>query len=173
MNNQVKLSILPVALAVAALLLGGGEAHAQKYLRKIATSPIIEIRGETADSAALGADRYIEDNLDYVLKTNEWVAVNFSAYWCPDSDDFRPAFDSAATMTRYSGIRWVLAEVDGTRGNENFRSRFQLPGVPVVILFHQGKILGDEGTGRSILDGHEGDKTLADLLAMLETFYTQ
>lgn len=141
------------------------------YTRSLPDSAVVMIRGETADTAALGNDRYVEDNLDYLLEHNEWVIVNFSAYWCPDSDDFAPGYRQAAGREEYAGIRWACAEVDGTAGNESFRKRFDLPGIPVVILFHRGEIIETADGARSVLDGHKGDKTLDDLLALLAEFY--
>jgi thiol-disulfide isomerase/thioredoxin len=146
-------------------------ASAQSYLGVIEESPIIEIRGETADTARLGIDRFVEDNLDYILDTHEWVIVNFSAYWCGDSREYRPDYDSVAAMPEYSGIRWAYADVDGTVGNENFRERFQLPGVPTTILLHNGEIIRAADGSQSILDGHRGDKTINDLLIFLQEFY--
>jgi thiol-disulfide isomerase/thioredoxin len=146
-------------------------ASAQSYLGVIEDSPIVEIRGETADTARLGDDRFVEDNLDYLLSTHAWVIVNFSAYWCGDSRAYRPDYDSVAAMAEYSAIRWAYADVDGTVGNESFRKRFQLPGVPTTILFHNGEIIKAADGTQSILDGHKGDKTATDLLAFLKRYY--
>jgi hypothetical protein len=74
-------------------------------------------------------------------------------------------------MPKYKGICWAYADIDGTVGNETFRKRFGLPGIPVVILFHKGQTVTAADSTRSVLDGHEGDKTMADLLAMLDRFY--
>ncbi len=158
------------ALAVCALTPMQG-AQAQKYRDIIRESRIVDVRGETADTTKLGSDRYVEDNIDHLLANNPWLAVNFSTYWCPDSRAYRPDFDSAAAMPKYNGIRWAYADIDGTAGNEHFRKRFALPGIPVTILFHQGQIITAPDSSRSVLDGHLGDKTLADLLALLDKFY--
>lgn len=147
-------------------------ASAQSYLGVIDRSPIVEIRGETADTTQLGKDKFVQDNLDYLIANNPWVIVNFSAYWCGDSRAYRPDYDSAAAMMEFKDIRWAYADVDGTVGNESFRKRFELPGVPVTILFHDGVIAEDKDGNRAILDGHEGDKGFDDLLAFLRQFYT-
>ena len=149
----------------------GSPAFAQRYRDIIKDARVVDVRGETADTTKLGNDRYVEDNIDYLLASNEWLAVNFSTYWCPDSRAFRPGYDSAAAMPKYKGIRWAYADIDGTVGNENFRKRFDLPGIPMVILFYKGQTVMAADSTRSILDGHEGDKTMADLLAMLDQFY--
>lgn len=130
----------------------------------------VYIHGETADSTQLEEDKYLEDNLDYVLKENEWVLVNFSAYWCKDCRKFDPSYREVAQLPRYKDITFAYAEVDGTKGNEKFRTRFALPGVPVTILFHQGEIPQKEGQP-AILFGQRGDKAKSDLLALLEYFY--
>lgn len=148
-------------------------AHAQWYMRTMLEKPLIEIRGETADTTRLGDDRYIEDNLDFILTHNEWVIVNFSAYWCPDSERYAPDFLQAAVMDRYADIVWCYADVDVTRGNENFRKRFDLPGIPVTILFHDGAIVKSPQGESAILDGHKDDQDVDDLLSMLDRFYTQ
>ena len=163
---QLVATLSLVAVAVTAL-----PSLAQRYREIIQDSPIVEVRGETADTTKLGSDRYVEDNIDYLLANNEWLAVNFSTYWCPDSRAFRPFYDSAAAMPNYHGIRWAYADIDGTVGNETFRKRFGLPGIPVVILFHKGETIMAADSARSVLDGHEGDKVMADLLAMLDRFY--
>jgi len=168
-----------VVVAAMVLFLSSSPAFAQRYRDIIKDAHIVEVRGETADTTKLGNDRYVEDNIDYLLADNEWLAVNFSTYWCPDSRAFRPLYDSASAMPKYKGIRWAYADIDGTVGNENFRKRFGLPGIPMVLLFHKGQPITipptagapPADTTRSILDGHEGDKTMADLLAMLDQFY--
>ena len=160
-----------LALMTAAVALPGGKVFAQKYREIINDAPIVEVRGETADTSKLGNDRYVEDNIDYLLASNDWLAVNFSTYWCPDSRAFRPGFDSVAAMPKYKGVRWAYADIDGTVGNEGFRKRFALPGIPVVILFHKGHPINGADSTSSVLDGHEGDKTAVDLLAMLDRFY--
>lgn len=163
--------IFAFLLSLLVLATGYGPAAAQSYLGVIDNSPIVEIRGETADTAQLGKDRFVQDNLDYLIAGNTWVIVNFSAYWCGDSRVYRPDYDSAAAMMEFKDIRWAYADVDGTVGNENFRKRFELPGVPVTILFHNGEIAEDKDGNQAILDGHEGDKVFDDLLALLHQFY--
>ena len=112
----------------------------------------------------------MEDNLDYLLKKNEWVLVNFSAYWCKDCRKFAPDFKAVSQMPEYKDILFAYAEVDGTKGNENFRTRFNLPGVPVTILFRRGQIPQINGQP-AILFGQRGDKSKSDLLALLKAFY--
>ncbi|HUU45135.1 MAG TPA: protein disulfide isomerase family protein [Acidobacteriota bacterium] len=157
--------------ALFVLLAAASPAVAGWYTNSLADSVVVPIRGETADTAALGDDRYVEDNLDFLLSQHEWLIVNFSSYWCPDSDNFAPGYYETAHSDACPGLRWAYAEVDGTNGNENFRTRFELPGVPTVILFHNGVIAADANGTPAILDGHEGDKTVDDLLIFVATFY--
>ena len=171
MNRPLHHPISLLAVCAFVLIAVGNTTLAQRYREIINEARIVEVRGETADTTKLGTDRYVEDNIDYLLSGNEWLAVNFSTYWCPDSRAFRPGYDSAAAMPKYNGIRWAYADIDGTVGNETFRKRFGLPGIPVVILFHRGETVTAADSARSVLDGHEGDKTMADLLAMLDRFY--
>ncbi len=140
------------------------------YRDYLQSSNLVYIHGETADSALLKDDKYIEDNLDYVLKSHPWVLVNFSAYWCKDCRKFDPEFKAVSQLPEYKGIMFAYAEVDGTKGNENFRTRLNLPGVPVTILFHSGQIPQLNGQP-AILFGQRGDKTESDLLALLKAFY--
>jgi thiol:disulfide interchange protein len=140
------------------------------YRDYLKSSNFVYIHGETADSALLGDDKYIEDNLDYVLKNHPWVLVNFSAYWCKDCRKFDPDFRAVSQLPEYQDIMFAYAEVDGTKGNENFRTRFNLPGVPVTILFHSGQIPQSNGQ-LAILFGQRGDQTKSDLLALLNAFY--
>jgi thiol:disulfide interchange protein len=160
-----------LTIASFAVITFAASASAQSYLGVIDRSPIVEIRGETADTSQLGTDRFVQDNLDYLLANHEWVAVNFSAYWCGDSRVYRPDFDSVAAMPQFGGICWAYADVDVTVGNESFRKRFDLPGVPVTILFHNGEIVEESDSLRSVLDGHKGDKDIDDLLGLLKRFY--
>lgn len=140
------------------------------YRDYLKSSNFVYIHGETADSALLRDDKYIEDNLDFVLKNRPWVLVNFSAYWCKDYLKFDPDFRAVSQLPEYKDIMFAYAEVDGTKGNENFRTRFNLPGVPVTILFHSGQIPQIDGQP-AILFGQRGDKTKSDLLALLKVFY--
>ncbi|HEX9750840.1 MAG TPA: thioredoxin domain-containing protein [candidate division Zixibacteria bacterium] len=159
------------AAAIAAVISLAEPATAQWYLRGLDDRPILEIRGETADTTALGTDRYVEDNLDHVLRRHEWVIVNFSAYWCPDSDRYNSHYARAAVQEEFAAIRWCCADVDGVRGNENFRERFALPGVPTTILFHNGMVASAADNSTAVLDGHEGDKGYDDLIELLLRFY--
>jgi thiol-disulfide isomerase/thioredoxin len=145
------------------------QAFPQNYREILAMAEVIEIHGETADSTMLGDDKYVVDNLDYIIANNQRVAVLFSAYWCKDCYKFDPWFKEAAAYPEFDDIVFASAEVDGTRGNENLRKRFELPGVPVVILFENGQILQREGTGVSLY-GEAGDKTLTDILNLLNRF---
>jgi thiol-disulfide isomerase/thioredoxin len=146
------------------------------YVDSLKSAPIIEIRGETADTAVARAvgDRYIEDNLDYLLANNEWLIVNFCAYWCGDCNLFKPNFIKASQLPEYKSIRWAVADVDGVRGNENFRTRFSLPGTPTVILFHKGEIAKDTSVtpaSSAVLYGHKGDKKYDDIIAFLKSYF--
>jgi len=145
-------------------------AYSVPYKDYLKLDNFVDIHGETADSSSLGEDKYLEDNLDYVLKNNEWVLVNFSAYWCKDCRKFDPDYRAIAQMPEYKNIIFAYAEVDGTKGNENFRQRFQLPGVPVTILFHKGEPVEIDGE-KGILFGQRGDKTKQDLITLLGKFY--
>jgi thiol-disulfide isomerase/thioredoxin len=160
-------------LTAAIVMIAGENAMAGWYTDSIKTASVIEIRGESADSAKCreSGDRYIDDNLDYLLSANEWLIVNFCAYWCGDCNNFTPDFYRAAGQTEYAGIRWAYADIDGTRGNENLRKRFSLPGTPVVILFHKGEIVKDADGNPAILDGHAGDKSYDDIIAYLNAHY--
>ncbi len=146
-------------------------AYNVPYKEYLKLDNFVDIHGETADSNSLGEDKYLEDNLDYVLRNNEWVLVNFSAYWCKDCRKFDPDYREIAQMPKYKNVIFAYAEVDGTKGNENFRQKFQLPGVPVTILFHKNAVVEQNGE-KGILFGQRGDKTKADLIALLEKFYT-
>ena len=168
-HSLTPLTILPLYILAAAIVMIAGEnAMAGWYTDSLKTATIIEIRGETADTlvAREGGDRYIDDNLDYLLANNEWLIVNFCAYWCGDCNNFAPGFIKASEEKEYKGIRWAHADIDGVRGNEGIRKRFSLPGTPTVILFHKGEIV-------ATLDGHEGDKNYDDLVAFLKTNYLQ
>lgn len=146
------------------------KVYPKNYHEILAASEVLEIHGETADSAKLEGDKYLVDNLDYILANNTRVAVNFGAYWCKDCYKFDPYFREAAARPEYGDVVFAYAEVDGTRGNENFRSRFALPGVPVVILFENGQPVEKNGR-RGILLGENGDKTRSDLENLLKTFF--
>ena len=150
-----------------------GTAQAGWYLDSLRTAPIIEIRGESADTtvAKAAGDRYIDDNLDYLLANNEWLIVNFCAYWCGDCNVFQPDFIQASQLPEYKSIRWGTAEVDGVRGNEHLRRRFNLPGTPTVIVFHKGEVVRDVESIPQILDGSAGDKAYDDIIAFLKEHY--
>ena len=94
----------------------------------------------------------------------------FLPYWCKDCRKFDPDFRAVSEMPEYKEIIFAYAEVDGTKGNENFRTRFALPGVPVTILFHRGEIPQEAGQ-KAILFGQRGDKNRSDLLSLLRAFY--
>jgi len=150
-------------------------AMAGWYLDSLKDARVIEIRGETADTSKVGKgtnDRYVEDNLNYLLANHEWVIVNFCAYWCGDCNNYIPDYVRASALPEHAGIRWCHADIDGTVGNESFRKRFELPGTPVTILFHKGQIITAPDGAKSVFDGHEGDKTYDDLIAFLKKFYT-
>ena len=146
------------------------KVYPKNYREILAAADVIEIHGETADSTQLEGDKYIVDNLDYILSNNKRVAVNFGAYWCKDCYNFDPYFREAAARPEYADVVFAYAECDGTKGNENFRNRFALPGAPVVILFENGQPVEKNGQ-RGILFGEKGDKTRKDLENLLKTFF--
>jgi len=162
-------------LFLVLVLIAGENAMAGWYVDSLKTAPIIEIRGESSDTTVSHAvgDRYIEDNLDYLFANNEWLIVNFCAYWCGDCNVFKPDFIKASQLPEYKSIRWAVADVDGVRGNENLRKRFDLPGTPTVILFHKGEIVRAADGSPTILDGHEGDKAYDDIVAYVKANYRQ
>ncbi len=146
------------------------KVYPQNYREMLAAADVIEIHGETADTTKLEGDRTVLDNLDYLLSNNTRVAVEFGAYWCKDCYKFDPYFKEAAARPEYAEVVFAYAECDGTRGNENFRDRFALPGVPVVMLFENGQVVEKNGQ-RGILFGENGDKTREDLENLLKTFF--
>lgn len=146
------------------------QVYPKNYREMLAASDVIEIHGETADTTKLEDDRTVLDNLDYLLANNTRVAVEFGAYWCKDCYKFDPYFKEMAAKSEYADVVFAYAEVDGTKGNENFRDRFALPGVPVVMLFENGQLIEKNGQ-KAILFGENGDKTKADLENLLKTFF--
>ena len=146
------------------------KSYPKNYREILAVSRVIQIHGETGDSTKLEGDKYIVDNLDYILAHNKQVAVNFGAYWCKDCYKFDPYFKEVAARSEYADVVFAYAEVDGTKGNENFRNRFALSGVPVVMLFENGQVVEKNGQ-RAILFGDKGDKTRQDLENLLKTFF--
>lgn len=164
---------VPSVLFVPLLLLSTAPSQAGWYFDSLKSAPIIEVRGETADTALArqAGDRYIDDNFDHLLFNNEWLIVNFCAYWCGDCNVFQPDFIKASKKKEYKAIRWATADVDGVRGNEGLRKRYEIPGTPTVILFHYGHpVLGDD-EGAAILDGSKGDKSYDDIITYLNTHY--
>lgn len=167
------LRAIPYVLLTAVFLIATENAMAGWYTDSLKSAPVIEIRGETADTALarLNNDRYIDDNIDYLLASNDWLIVNFCAYWCGDCNVFTPDYLKASQLPDYVGIRWATADVDGVRGNENLRKRFSIPGTPTVILFHKGEIVKDAEGSPQILNGAKGDKTYDDIIAYLRSNY--
>jgi thiol-disulfide isomerase/thioredoxin len=163
-------------LGTFALLIGcskkreAEQVYPKNYREMLASADVIEIHGETADTTKLEGDRTVLDNLDYLLANNRRVAIEFGAYWCKDCYKFDPYFKEAAALPEYADVVFAYAEVDGTRGNEGFRDRFALPGVPVVMLFEDGRPVEKNGQ-KAILFGENGDKTREDLQTLLKTFF--
>ena len=145
-------------------------AYTLPYTQYVKSTNYVYVHGETGSKDSLKDDPYLEDNLNYILETDDWVLVNFCAYWCKDCRKFDPDFRAVSQMPEYKEIIFAYAEVDGTKGNENFRTRFALPGVPVTILFHRGEIPQEAGQ-KAILFGQRGDKNRSDLLSLLRAFY--
>lgn len=173
MKKPLLVQLVPSVLLVLFFLFFAAPVQAGWYTDSLKTAAVIEIRGETADTSAAKAagDRHIDDNLDFLLANNEWLIVNFCAYWCGDCNVFQPDFIKASKNKEYKSIRWATADVDGVRGNEGLRNRFDLPGTPTVMLFHHGHpVLGDD-EGAAILDGSAGDKSYDDIIAYLKTHY--
>ena len=145
-------------------------AYTLPYTQYVKSTNYVYVHGETSSKDSLKDDPYLEDNLNYILETDDWVLVNFCAYWCKDCRKYDPDFQAVSRMPEYKDIIFAYAEMDGTKGNENFRERFKLPGTPVTILFHKGEIVEINGE-KGILFGQRGDKTKTDLTALLEKFF--
>lgn len=169
----MKESLIAFSVLIVLLLSFAAPTQAGWYTDSLKTAAVIEIRGETADTAKAKAagDRYVEDNLDYILANNDWVIVNFCAYWCGDCRKFAPAFMKASKELADKPVRWATADVDGVRGNESFRKRYDLPGTPTVILFYKGHVAQSAYAWPAVLDGSAGDKSYDDLVEFVELFY--
>jgi len=139
----------------------------KNYTGILAAVDVIQIHGEPIGK--LEKDTIALDNLDYLLANNKKVAIEFAAYWCDDCYNFDFYFKEAARRPEYDDIVFAYAEVDGTKGNENFRNRFAIPGVPVVMLFENGQLIEKNGH-KAILFGNKGNKNRQDLQNLLKSF---
>jgi len=74
-----------------------------------------------------------------VLRAEKPVLVDFWAEWCPPCRQMGPAIDEIAAD--YDG-RAVVGKLDVT-GNAETTARYQIRGIPALLLFRGGKVIAE------------------------------
>lgn len=77
---------------------------------------------------------------DQVLNSPTPVLVDFFASWCPPCRALAPQLESAALQLA-GRVRVVKVN---TEQSPSWASRFGIQGVPTLLLFREGKVIGQQ-----------------------------
>ncbi|KAF7805585.1 protein disulfide isomerase-like 1-4 [Senna tora] len=76
-----------------------------------------------------------EGNFSHVVKTNQFVMVEFYAPWCGHCQALAPEYAAAATELKGENV--ILAKVDATEENE-LAQEYEIQGFPTIYFFVDG-----------------------------------
>lgn len=84
-------------------------------------------------------DVSVHDFTERVLQSPIPVLVDFHAPWCGPCKAIEPEIDRLAT--EYQG-KAVVAKVDIAKdGNEQLANRYQVRGIPTMLVFNKGQVV--------------------------------
>ena len=78
-----------------------------------------------------------DDNFETVIADSRPVLVDFWAPWCPPCRAIAPTLEQLAGE---SGGKYVIAKLN-TDENQRTASRFQIEGIPTLLIFKSGKLV--------------------------------
>jgi len=107
---------------------------------------------ETEDDVIVGTD----SNFDDVLKTNEYLLVEFYAPWCGHCKSLAPEYAKAAGLLKEKESLVKLVKVDATI-HAKAAERFHVQGYPTLKFFKNGQD-----------SEYSGGRTAKDIVAWLE-----
>jgi thioredoxin 1 len=96
----------------------------------------------------------MKGNFDKIVNSSTPVLVDFSAEWCGPCKAQSPVL---AEISREMGDRLKVIKIDVDR-NPMISARFQIQGVPTLMLFRNGRILWRQS---GLVDQHHLRKILA------------
>ncbi|MDR1214652.1 MAG: thioredoxin family protein [Propionibacteriaceae bacterium] len=76
-------------------------------------------------------------DLDSVIASHPQLIVDFWASWCQPCLRFRPIFEAAAA--EHDDVTFATFQVDADSANQERFAELELPGVPVLLLFKEGR----------------------------------
>ncbi|MDR1385992.1 MAG: thioredoxin family protein [Propionibacteriaceae bacterium] len=76
-------------------------------------------------------------DLDSVVAEHPLLIVDFWASWCQPCLRFRPIFESVAQDC--PDVSFATFQVDADQANQDYFAELELPGVPALLLFKQGR----------------------------------
>jgi thioredoxin len=83
-----------------------------------------------------------DDNFETIISDSRPVLVDFWAPWCPPCRAIAPSLEQLAGE---AAGRYVIAKLN-TDENQRTASRFQIEGIPTLLIFKSGKLV-DRLTG--------------------------
>jgi thioredoxin 1 len=72
-----------------------------------------------------------------LIKSSTPVLINLTAEWAPSCEDLKPVLKEVKN-TKSTGLNIIKIDVDK---NESLAKKFNVIGVPAILLFKEGKIV--------------------------------
>lgn len=145
------------------------EAHIREQVRRNQNSPVLEVNRRLRPTAKAEEELVIEiDSLDKWIRqieTNKLMVINFTAAWCPASQNIDPVFADLAKMFRRNVV-FLKVDVDVAE-TKDIASEFGIDGVP-TFLFMKGGHVKDRVVGAGPHKEEELKEKLDQQLALLQ-----
>jgi len=106
-------------------------------ITRIREKRLQEMKEKMAHSAGQGVAHVDEMHFGELIKTNQFVVVDFWAEWCGPCQRIGPVMDE---LSREFAGKITFAKVN-TDDNRNLAMQFNISAIPAIMLFANGQLV--------------------------------